>query len=207
MKIAEISVGINWLDEEKVKKCNELFNESIFQKADLEYFIKKAQSYSSKRTEEHIKEGNERYSNRKGNYVNYGSEEEYGFKGNKVTVDLDTIFTKLPFIKNITIERIIPIELNNSLGVTSAMLDALSKFEDLNNDINNLIERTRKFNDKCDVHIGGGLLMRVREVKVCEDYCTEQLQRELDEGWVIVAVCVQPDGRRPDYVLGKYKDN
>lgn len=205
MKIVEIAVKENWLNEEKAMKCNEFFNEEVFIKADLEYFIKEAQSYHSERTDEHINKGTEKFNKRKGEYINDGFC-GYGFGGNKVIVDLDEFFIKLPFIRNFTIERIVPIEEKNAMGVTSAMLEALSKFEALNNDMTNLMERTRQFNDKCDVHIGGGLLMRVREVKVCEDYCTEALQGELDDGWMILAVCIQPDGRRPDYVLGKYED-
>lgn len=29
-------------------------------------------------------------------------------------------------------------------------------------------------------------------------------ESELNNGWRIIAVCIQPDGRRPDYVLGRY---
>lgn len=59
-------------------------------------------------------------------------------------------------------------------------------------------------NQKCDVHIGGGLLMTVNETLLLEDSCTDRLQSELNSGWRILAVCVQPDGRRPDYVLGRF---
>jgi len=40
-------------------------------------------------------------------------------------------------------------------------------------------------------------------VQIREDYCTERLQDDLDSGWKILAICVQPDGRRPDYILGR----
>ncbi len=59
-------------------------------------------------------------------------------------------------------------------------------------------------NQKCDVHIGGGLLMTVNETLLLEDSCTDNLQKELNSGWRILAVNVQNDGRRPDYVLGRY---
>ncbi len=73
----------------------------------------------------------------------------------------------------------------------------------------NIVENLKAdtLNQKCDVHIGGGLLMTVNEVEVCEDYCTNELQRRLEGGWRILAVCVQPDGRRPDYVLGRFNPN
>jgi hypothetical protein len=59
-------------------------------------------------------------------------------------------------------------------------------------------------NQKCDVHIGGGLLMTVNETLLLEDSCTDTLQTQLNSGWRILAVNVQNDGRRPDYVLGRY---
>lgn len=46
-------------------------------------------------------------------------------------------------------------------------------------------------------------LTQITEVEVKEDYCTEDLQRSLNDGWRIVAVCYQKGNRRPDYVLGK----
>lgn len=46
-------------------------------------------------------------------------------------------------------------------------------------------------------------LTKLTKVEVKEDYCTEDLQRDLDDGWRIVAVCYQKGNRRPDYVLGK----
>ena len=48
-------------------------------------------------------------------------------------------------------------------------------------------------------------LLTINEVKVVEDYCTEELQSELDEGWRILAVCPPNAARRPDYVLGRRK--
>jgi hypothetical protein len=59
-------------------------------------------------------------------------------------------------------------------------------------------------NQKCDVHIGGGLLMTVNETLLMEDACTDELQTQLNSGWRILAVNVQNDCRRPDYVLGRY---
>lgn len=46
-------------------------------------------------------------------------------------------------------------------------------------------------------------LLSIRAVKVCEDYCTDRLQQELDNGWNIIAVCPPNAARRPDYVLGR----
>ena len=70
-------------------------------------------------------------------------------------------------------------------------------------DVSKLIENSRTFNDKCHVHVGGLGLMLINEVCVVKDVCTHALQDNLNEGWRILAVCVQPDQRRPDYILGR----
>ena len=57
-------------------------------------------------------------------------------------------------------------------------------------------------NELCNVSVGGSAI-DITQVQVLTDLCTEELQRQLNDGWRIVAVCVQPDQRRPDYVLGK----
>jgi hypothetical protein len=60
-----------------------------------------------------------------------------------------------------------------------------------------------EFNQKVGVHISDLGLLAVREVTWLEDSCTQALQDYLDEGWRILAVCPQPDSRRPDYILGR----
>lgn len=60
-----------------------------------------------------------------------------------------------------------------------------------------------EFNTKVGVHISDLGMLNVREVDVLEDACTDQLQDWLNEGWRILAVCPQPDSRRPDYILGR----
>lgn len=63
----------------------------------------------------------------------------------------------------------------------------------------------QQFNGKCEVHVPGFGLLMVDEIGVWENACTDTLQRALDDGWRIVAVCPQPNQRRPDYVLGRTK--
>jgi hypothetical protein len=46
-------------------------------------------------------------------------------------------------------------------------------------------------------------LLSINEVKLLEDACTDNLQRHLEQGWRIVAVCPPNSVRRPDYILGK----
>lgn len=60
-----------------------------------------------------------------------------------------------------------------------------------------------QFNSKCSVHVPNLGLLLIDEVKVIESCCTDMLQEELEHGWRILAICPQPDQRRPDYVLGK----
>lgn len=45
-------------------------------------------------------------------------------------------------------------------------------------------------------------LFEVTKVTWMENTCTEELQRMLDAGWRILAVCPSNDARRPDYILG-----
>ena len=45
-------------------------------------------------------------------------------------------------------------------------------------------------------------LMQIQRVEVLEDCCTDELQRELDRGWRLLAVCPPNDARRPSYVIG-----
>ncbi len=60
------------------------------------------------------------------------------------------------------------------------------------------------FNDKVGVPQPGLGLGQYNSLMLCEDACTDRLQGYLDDGWRIIAVCPQPDSRRPDYVLGIY---
>jgi hypothetical protein len=67
--------------------------------------------------------------------------------------------------------------------------------------------KTSVVNEKCNVIVNGLGTLSIDTVKIMCDCCTEKLNDELERGWRIVAVCVQPDQRRPDYVLGKTINN
>lgn len=56
-------------------------------------------------------------------------------------------------------------------------------------------------NPKVDVHVPDLGLLMMNEIELLEDGCTNALQGKLEDGWRILAVCPQPDQRRPDYVL------
>lgn len=67
----------------------------------------------------------------------------------------------------------------------------------------NMFDKTQQFNTKVGVHISDLGLLNVKEVDVLVDVCTDELQEWLNEGWRILAICPQPDSRRPDYILGR----
>lgn len=61
------------------------------------------------------------------------------------------------------------------------------------------------FNEKCGVAVPGLGLLLIDDVMLATNHCTDSLRALLDEGWRILAICPQPDQRRPDYVLGRSK--
>lgn len=77
-------------------------------------------------------------------------------------------------------------------------------YDQLNKDAAGAVARDVYHNTKVEVHASNSALMVYNETLLCEDYCTDRLQNELDNGWRIIACCVQPDQRRPDYILGRY---
>lgn len=64
-------------------------------------------------------------------------------------------------------------------------------------------QETPQLNKRVEVHVPGLGLLLMTEVRLEEDCCTDHLSTLLDEGWRIIAVCPQPDQRRPDYILGR----
>ena len=46
-------------------------------------------------------------------------------------------------------------------------------------------------------------LMVINEVTHLDDCCTDELQKHLDCGWRLLAVCPPNAQRRPDYILGR----
>jgi len=54
-----------------------------------------------------------------------------------------------------------------------------------------------------NVHLPSLDLFQVNDVIWMEDACTQQLQKQLDDGFRIVACIPRPGQRRPDYVLGR----
>ena len=84
------------------------------------------------------------------------------------------------------------------------MVDTLKTVEDKILRLGKMADTMQNFNMKCDVHVGGGLIATFNDLMLKEDTCTDELMEEVQNGWRIIAVCVQPNQRRPDYILGRY---
>ena len=81
------------------------------------------------------------------------------------------------------------------------VIDRISnKFLTLENRLN--LCKEQMFNKKINVHVPGNALLDIEHVILMRDCCTDSLSEKLSEGWRIIAVCPQPDQRRPDYILG-----
>lgn len=84
-------------------------------------------------------------------------------------------------------------------------LEALT--DTLTSKIERMLEKQRspgtRFNERCQVVVPDIGLLAIRQVEVLDDRCTEDLDKWLEKGWRILAVCPQPDQRRPDYILGR----
>jgi hypothetical protein len=61
-------------------------------------------------------------------------------------------------------------------------------------------------NASVQLHLPNYVLTSFNKVIVEEDCCTDNLQKRLDEGWRIIAVCPPLNARRPDYVLAKVEN-
>ena len=113
--------------------------------------------------------------------------------------DMDLFFSKHPDIKvklrgmPKTVEQNYSHVIQEIVAVQEKLENALLKFD-----------KQIQFNEKVNVHVGGFALMSINQMAFGEDMCTESVQDILNKGWRILAVCVQPDGRRPDYIFGKH---
>lgn len=100
------------------------------------------------------------------------------------------------------IEKCIRTEEPSVQNIQSLLNRVEEKTEQIDRTID--IMQSQTFNQKANVHVGGGLMVTYNDLCLKENCCTDELQSELNNGWRIIAVCVQPDQRRPDYILGRY---
>lgn len=113
--------------------------------------------------------------------------------------DMDLFFTKHPDVK-VKVRGMPKTVEQNYTHVIQEIMAIQEKFESSMKKFDKQIQ----FNEKVNVHVGGFALMSINQMGFGEDMCTEEVQGILNKGWKILAVCVQPDGRRPDYIFGKY---
>lgn len=109
--------------------------------------------------------------------------------------ELNGVIPNTPF----TIKRLLKTKYDY-LAILEKMKEAADKLEKIT------FEPQQDFNYKVNVHVPNLGLLMVNEVTWLEDCCAEVLQEYLDKGWRILAVCPQPDQRRPDYILGRTKN-
>lgn len=87
------------------------------------------------------------------------------------------------------------------------LISQMNRIAEKIEDAKNRFEKVVEFNQRCEVHVPNLGLLNINQLAYATDYCTEELQRLLHQGWRILAICPQPDQRRPDYILGMHKSN
>lgn len=112
-------------------------------------------------------------------------------------VDLERFTSTFPNLE-ITIKGV-----PKSVGLDNTnLISHMNKIAEKIEDAKNRFDKVVEFNQRCDVHVSNLGLMSINKLAFATDYCTEELQRLLHQGWRLIAVCPQPDQRRPDYILG-----
>jgi hypothetical protein len=119
-------------------------------------------------------------------------------KNHLVDLEWFALNCKYPFY----IEKCVKSEEPTIQNIQSLLNQIEEKTKQIDKTIDIMQQQT--FNQKVNVHVSGGLITTYNDLCLKEDSCTDALQAELNNGWRIIAVCVQPDQRRPDYILGRY---
>ena len=68
-------------------------------------------------------------------------------------------------------------------------------------------DQLNSFNKRVSVHVPNSALLEMKQAVVFTDACTDVINEQLLNGWRILAICPQPDSRRPDYILGHADPN
>ncbi|MGG0793777.1 hypothetical protein ABE137_07195 [Brevibacillus laterosporus] len=125
-------------------------------------------------------------------YVELKSTKEY-------LIEVESFIRKFPTVK-IKIRGVV----QTSNEATGNMLKQMQEVQDKFQRALQLFDEKIEFNQKCDVHIGNLGLLNINQLGYAVNKCTEELQKVLNQGWRILAVCPQSNQRRPDYVLGRF---
>ena len=90
------------------------------------------------------------------------------------------------------------------LGKGGMMVKLTDRILELERDHTLLRQELHREGGIVQIHVPNLGLMMMNEVTHIDDACTDELQRLLNDGWNILAVCPPNAQRRPDYILGRY---
>lgn len=119
-------------------------------------------------------------------------------ESNTYIVDFETFTTKYPKLE-VTVKGL-PKAIGNNNDLIQHLNNMANKIEEAKEKFDKVVE----FNQKCDVHVPNMGLLNINRLAFATDICTEELQTILHKGWRILAICPQPNQRRPDYILGMH---
>lgn len=214
--LTEIELNSPKVNEEQIQVLRKYISSASFKKEEDFALNSWDSSYVKDNEEENKKIAKARYEE----YCNQEFKELAGYT-TKFLCDINLFLTDFPSLKftvtgtrevNVDVdssdalvrrEKAIEEIINSQKDKITSMMEAFVKMSE--NIAQNL--KVDTLNQKCDVHVGGGMLMTINEVILLENECTDRLQSELNSGWRIIAVNVQNDCRRPDYVLGRFNPN
>lgn len=93
---------------------------------------------------------------------------------------------------------------NSTASLENAVKLVQKNIEMFDKQMNSLKEiSSHHYNLMCNSPVSDNFLSSVNQIKLLEDICSDELQKNLCDGWRIIAICPQPNQRRPDYILGK----
>lgn len=177
--------------EEKLYKMNsyDFYREDCLKDDNKKYYASRANLDANKSIEEYYL------------YFKYTGDTEY------VYVKKDNHLVNLFYFAPICPHKFYVCESVMSKEASIDNIDmVLQRIEEKASMLNAIVDKIKDntFNKKTNVHVGGGLITTYNDLLLKEDVCTDVLQQELNNGWRIIAICVQADQRRPDYILGRY---
>lgn len=128
--------------------------------------------------------------------------ENFHFSWTTYTGHLESI---LEIVSKIEIESVVRVRKSGMENMEEALYR-------INNNLREMETRLDKYKDqllnhRVNVHVPGNALLNITEVHYEVDCCTDNLRNLMEDGWRILAVCPQPDQRRPDYILGRIGEN
>lgn len=121
-------------------------------------------------------------------------------KGTDFIVEMGEFLTQSASDLEWTFKRNIPLPATETNDLGLAVAKIVKRIDDFTEEF----AAAKSFlNKKIGVHLSGNQMLLYNHVKLLSDACTDDLQKELRDGWRIIAVCPQ-EARRPDYILGCY---